>query len=96
MKKAILLALLLLASGCTAVRSISEIKDDEFVGEMVSIKGTVMDRLVLGGFSGYTIKDANNDTIFVYSESLPKEGESITIKGNLTKNILIGYYLVSE
>ena len=96
MKKVILLALLLLASGCTAMKSISEIKNDEFIGESVSIRGTVMNRLVIGDFSGYTIKDASNDTIFVYSGSLPKEGDLVTVKGNVTKNILIGYYLVVE
>lgn len=96
MKKAVLLSLLLLASGCAAMKSISEIKSDEFVGETVSISGTVIDRLIIGDFSGYTVKDANNDTIFVYSESLPQEGDFVFVKGDVEKNILVGYYLKAE
>jgi len=86
----VLMATLLVFTGC--VDKISEIKSEDFVDETVTVKGTVENTIKLGALSGYTIKDADGESIFVSSEELPKEGDTKRVSGTL-KNNLLGYYI---
>ncbi|MDD2679115.1 MAG: hypothetical protein PHT91_02640 [Candidatus Nanoarchaeia archaeon] len=94
--QALLLLSVVLFSGCVAVQSINDIKTDELIGETVSVRGVVAERIILGEISGFVIKDSYNDTIFISSESLPAEGETVTVTGILDKKLLIGYYITQE
>ncbi len=42
-----------------------------------------------------TLRDKNEDRIFVSTSELPKEGSSVTAEGILRKNLL-GYYIEAE
>ena len=45
---------------------------------------------------GFTVVEEDGDSIPVASEALPAEGDVVTIKGTLRKNLLIGYYIETE
>lgn len=85
------IACLVLLTACT--QSISEIKTPEFEGKTVVVKGVVENPIKLGKLSGYTLKDNNGDTIPISTQNLPAEGSTKTVKGVLTKELLIGYYI---
>jgi hypothetical protein len=87
----ILLFSLLFIAGCS--QTVEEVKKDENVGKVVSVKGEVKNTIKLGDLSGYTLVDENGDEIGVVSNSLPAEGETITAKGTLVKAPLLGYYI---
>ncbi len=92
-KKALMIALalaLVLASGCA--KDISRVKSQEYVGEDVTIKGSVEKTLKLGPVSGFTLKDETG-MIAVKSEALPAEGSKVKVKGTLMKDTLLGYYI---
>ena len=93
--KSILLVLsivsLLLLTGCTT--SISEIKNPEYVGKTVSVKGTAENSIKIGKLSGYTLVDSNGDKIGVSTTNLPSEGEKVTVKGTLMKDTFFGYFI---
>lgn len=88
----LLLGLLVLLAGCTNLMNISEVKSEEFVNQEVSVKGVVVEQLALGELSGFTLQDENNDTIFVYSNSIPAKGENLIVTGTL-EDSLLGYYI---
>ena len=90
-----LLLILLLISGCAA-NTISQIKDPEYVGKKVAIRGTVESSFKIGPLSGYIVKDRNGDTIGVSSEELPKEGDTVIVRGVLLKDTLFGYYIKTD
>ena len=96
MNKLISFTLLFLILGCVSVKSIAEVKNDDLLGEQVSVRGTVLSRVSIGDISGYVLQDSNNDTISVSSEALPAVGDVITVTGRLDKTILIGYFIVKE
>jgi hypothetical protein len=87
----VLIGLLLVATGCIA-RNIADIKNPDFVGKKVTVRGEVGVTIKLGSLSGYTLKDAT-DTISVSSQNLPKEGETVTVTGVLIKDTIFGYYI---
>lgn len=89
----VIVALLLLIGG--GVKTVSEIKNDDYLGDSVKVSGKVDSSVKLGTLSGYTLRDKNEDRIFVSSSGLPKEGSSVTVKGTLRKNLL-GYYIEVE
>ena len=86
-----MLAALVLA-GCAA-QDIDEIKNEEHVGEKVTVRGSVESPLKIGGISGFTLVDDSGESIRVSSESLPAENDTITVKGTLMKDTLLGYYI---
>ena len=59
------------------------------------VRGVVQTTLKIGSLSGYTLKD-NTDTIAVSSQQLPKEGETITVRGTLMHDTLFGYHIQSS
>lgn len=75
---------------------IREIKNEDYIGKKVSVRGTVESTLKIGQLSGYTLRDKNGDKIPVASDTLPKEGTTKTTSGILRRNILIGYYIEEE
>ncbi len=75
-----------------AAQKISEVKTEENIGKTVTVKGEVKTVIKIGQLSGYTLEDESG-TIAVSSQELPKEGETITVKGTLIKDTLLGYYI---
>jgi hypothetical protein len=73
-------------------KDISEIKSTDYVGKTVRVKGEVKNVLKIGQISGFTIQD-ETDSIPVSSEELPKEGDTIRVKGILMKDSILGYYI---
>src|SRR4030042_6227799 len=89
----ILISTLFLLTGCIT-KNINDIKSEDYLGKQVYVHGTVENTLKIGELSGFTLKDKNGDTIWVRSDSLPKEGSEITVKGVVMKEILVGYYIL--
>jgi hypothetical protein len=75
-----------------SVGKIADIKNEDHVGKTVTVRGVVQSTIKLGDLSGYTLKDST-DTISVSAESLPKEGDTITVSGTLMHDTLFGYYI---
>ena len=86
---------LILFAGCST-QKISEIKNDDFIGKEVKVKGVVQDTIKIGELSGYVIKDDAGDSISVSSKDLPTEGKEVIAKGTLKKALLIGYYIETK
>ncbi|MGE0793204.1 MAG: hypothetical protein AB7V77_03440 [Candidatus Woesearchaeota archaeon] len=79
--------------GC-GVDKISDIKSSDYVGKKVTVSGVVENTIKLGDLSGYTISDGD-ESIFVSSDALPKEGTNERVSGILMKNLL-GYYIQTD
>lgn len=94
MKKILLVVLLigLLVSMTACTKPIADVKNPDLVGKKVTVKGEVTATIKLGSISGYTLKDETG-TISVSSESLPKEGDTVTVSGVLVKDLILGYYI---
>ncbi|MBD3314064.1 hypothetical protein GF345_06485 [Candidatus Woesearchaeota archaeon] len=86
----IIMSSMLIIAGCA--QDISEVKQQDNVGDTVTVKGTVQNTIKLGKLSGYQVKDETG-TIGVSSEALPAEGSEVTVKGTLIKDTLLGYYI---
>ncbi|MGV8151234.1 MAG: hypothetical protein ACP5NV_05910 [Candidatus Woesearchaeota archaeon] len=78
-------------SACS-VQKISDVKNDDLVGEKVTVRGIVDSTIKIGSISGYVLSD-DSGTIAVSSESLPVEGKELTVSGVLIKDTLFGYYI---
>ncbi len=86
----------LFISGCGSL-TVSELNQnkEKYLGEEISVTGIVTNTIKIGSLSGYTLKDEKTDeTIAVKSSILPEEGEKITIKGTLMKDLVFYYILV--
>ncbi len=83
-----------LFAGCPQI--IEEIKTEDNIGKTISVKREVTGAMKILTLSGYSIQDENGDTIAVFSEDLPTEGETVTAKGTLIKKPLFGYYIDSN
>lgn len=75
-----------------STQDITEVKKEDNVGKTVKVHGEVKTVLKIGSLSGYTLEDETG-SIAISSESLPKEGDTITVKGVLIKDTLFGYYI---
>jgi len=89
-----LVAVLVLLTACT--QQISDIKNEESIGKTVFVKGTVKNTIKIGKLSGFTLTDSEGGSISVSSETLPPEGDKVTVKGVLIKDTLFGYYVKAE
>lgn len=85
---------LILLSGCA--QSIGDVKNETYIGQEVTVKGTVTNTLKIGDLSGYTIIGDDGEEITVSSQSLPAEGEEVRVTGTLEQRPLIGYVIVQE
>ncbi len=93
---AIIISLFLLTACAMTVSDINSQKE-KFVGKEISVSGTVGDVIKIGPISGYGLKDeTGKDGIGVLSQTLPKKGDKITVKGVWMKDTLLGYYLKAE
>jgi hypothetical protein len=90
-------ALMLLLFGCTATTPLKGLNENpaDFVGEKITVSGTVENPIHLGTLSGYTLVDGN-ESITVSSQSLPAEGDRITVTGTWMRDTFFGYYLLAE
>ena len=97
MKLMYLLAVSLLLFGCagfggTLLKALNE-EPGKYVGERITVSGTVEDSVKLGQISGYTLTNEGY-SIRVSSQSLPAEGSKITVTGTWMHDTLFGYYLL--
>lgn len=96
MKRVILLSLLLISllllAGCT--KSISDIKNEDYLDKKVSLRGEVTNTIKLGDLSGYTITDSSGESIFVSSNELPAEGVKRSVRGTVNRLPIIGTYYI--
>ena len=93
-----LLAISLLLFGCVEeITPLKELNDNpgDYLGNEITVKGTVKDSLKLGQLSGYTITDGNV-SVKVSSQSLPAEGKEVTVTGTWTRDTIFGYYLLAK
>lgn len=88
----LVLLLSLLISGCVP-QNIEDIKSEENVGESVTVRGTVSNSVKIGDLSGYMITDDEDNSIAISSESIPEEGDAVTITGTLMRDTIFGYYI---
>ena len=82
--------LLVLLSGC--IQSVEEVKTEDYIDKRVAVRGVVEGSFKLGDLSGFVIEDRNGDSIFISSNSLPREGSLVVARGTLKRNVL-GYYI---
>jgi len=99
MKKSMILALFLIAlvlllTACSP-RPISEIKNEIYIGKSVTVRGVVGISIKIGKLSGYTVSDSTG-SIGVRSNVLPLEGTEVSVTGTLTKDTLLGYYILAS
>ena len=88
-----LVLVLILFVGCTP-KPISEIKNEQYIGKTVTVKGIVGISIKIGELSGYTVQDSTGE-IKVKSSTLPMEGSEVTVTGKLMKDTIFGYYILS-
>jgi len=88
-----LVLVLTLLAGCVP-KPISEIKNEQYVGKTVTVRGVVGISIKIGDLSGYTVSDGTDD-IGVKSGTLPEEGTEVTVTGRLMKDTIFGYYILS-
>ena len=86
-----MVVMLVLVTACSS-HTISEIKNESYVGKTVTITGKVDSSMKIGKISGYSLKD-DTGKISVSAQNLPKEGETVTVSGVLIKDTLFGYYI---
>jgi predicted small secreted protein len=101
MKKALLVLLMILLVavflvGCTT--SIQDIKDnpDKYMGETVTVKGTASNSIKLGSISGFTLTDKEGSKISISSSDLPDDGDKVSIRGVVMKDLLLGVYILAK
>ena len=90
----LMMAMLLFLTGCA--QAVEDVKSDKYLDETVMVRGTVEGSVKIGDFAGYILEDSNGDSIGIVSDSLPAEGDTVTVRGTLKKNIIFGYYIDSE
>ena len=86
------LALILLL-GCS--QRIADIKDEDHIGETVMVRGTAENTIKIGSLSGFSLQQGN-ESIRVSSETLPEEGDTVSVRGVLIRDTLFGYYIKAE
>jgi RNase P/RNase MRP subunit p29 len=84
--------LCLLLVGC-AITDFASLKKESNVGKTVTVSGEVKNPLKIGSLSGYTLVDEKGNELLISSEVLPKDGARFTVKGELVKDTLMGYYV---
>ncbi len=75
-----------------STRNISEIKTEDNIGKTVKVRGEVKTVIKIGELSGYTIEDESG-SVAVSSKELPKEGQTVTVRGTLIRDTIFGYYV---
>ncbi len=98
MRAMFVFAVALLFFGCLQeITPLKELNDNpgDYLGNEVTVRGTVKDSLKLGQLSGYTITDGNV-SVKVSSKTLPEEGKEITVTGVWSRDTIFGYYLLAK
>lgn len=100
--KKIIFAIIILTILCFTLTActtkIADIKanPDNYLGKQVSVSGTVKNTMKLGEFSGYNLADADGNSIFVSSKSLPAEGAAKVVTGTIVKFLGQPYIQTTE
>jgi hypothetical protein len=90
----------LLLFGCMGIGE-TAIKDlngnpDKYVGEKITVSGTVQDVVKFGALSGYSLADEQGNKLVVSSQALPAEGAKKTVSGTYMRDTIFGYYLKAQ
>jgi hypothetical protein len=96
MKWMLVLLVVLFLAGCSA--SVKEIKDnpDDYIGKTVSLTGTASASIKIGQLSGFTLTQKDGSKISISSETLPKDGNNVYVKGVVMKDSLFGTYILAK
>lgn len=102
MKLLVLLVASALLLGCTGAPAtkISDVKTDpeKYLGEKITLRGTVKESVKLGELSVFTLDDGTG-TFAVSSELIPPAGRNATVTGTvMSQNIFMSthYYLLAK
>lgn len=91
----IILSIFISGCGSITVQQLNENKDKYF-GKEVSVNGIAENTMKIGTISGFTLKSEDGiDQIAVKSDVLPNEGDKITVRGILMKELMF-YYLYAD
>lgn len=92
----ILVAIGLLVSGCGTV-SIKDLKEnpENYLGKEITVRGIVENTIKIGDLSGFSLREGDY-SIAVSSKELPAEGKTVTVKGTVMKELIIGYYIYAN
>ena len=92
----ILVLSIFLVSGCGFV-SVKELDEnpEKYMGEEVTVAGTVEDSIKIGSLSGFKLTDGDY-SINVQSDELPAEGKKVTVQGVVMKEVFLGYYIYAK
>lgn len=94
----VILGIALLVFGCLVQATrISDLREnpDKYLGESVTIKGTVDGSVKIGSLSGFRVDDGTGK-IGVKSDSLPPDGSNVTVTGTLAQDTIFGYYIQAK
>ena len=92
----ILVIIIIVVALTGSSQKVADIKNDEHLGQEVKVSGTVTNVVKFGNLSGYELMDKDGSKISVGAKKLPMEGDKITAKGKLLKEIFIGYYILTD
>lgn len=90
----------LLLFGCmgigeTAIKDVNG-NQGKYVGEKITVSGTVENVVKIGSLSGYSLVDENGNKIVVSSQALPAENTKKTVTGVYMHDTIFGYYLKAQ
>lgn len=91
----VLVVLVVLAYNGLGAQKISDIKNPDNVGKNVRVRGEVETTIKIGQLSGYTLSDESG-SIAVSAEKLPREGDTINVRGVLIRDSIFGYYIKAD
>jgi len=71
---------------------------DKYLGKEVLVQGKVSNTFKISQISGFTLVDLSDSKykILVSSKELPLENKTVTVKGTVMKEILLGYYIYAN
>jgi hypothetical protein len=95
----ILMSFMLIGAGCRAMRVKEILEDsDKYLGKEVLVQGKVSNTFKISQISGFTLVDLSDSKykILVSSKELPLENKTVTVKGTVMKEILLGYYIYAN
>lgn len=92
----IFLSLMIIGAGCasTQIKDIQE-NPEKYMGREVMVSGKVSNTFKIGEISGFTLVD-DKYKMLVSSKELPAENKTVTVKGVVMKEILVGYYIYAS
>ena len=91
------LAVFIILSGCLGAMTVTQLKENasKYLGEKVTVQGTVSNSTKIGELSGFSLSDGTN-SILVASQNLPANDAKVVVRGTLMSEVLIGNYILAD